>query len=84
MRRHPLNAEARTRALSATCLAGTAKAIALKCGILQEDRQYIEMPSGKIMMEDGKPVGDLAMEGPDFHDPDLQGVGSSFLFSGHI
>ena len=66
MRRHPLNAEARTRALSATCLAGTAKAIALKCGILQEDRQYIEMPSGKIMMEDGKPVGDLAMEGPDF------------------
>lgn len=45
---------------------GTAKAIAEKCGILQLDRKYRDATGNILMGEDGKPLGDLAMEGPKF------------------
>ena len=45
---------------------GTAKAIGMKCGILDLEREYVDQAGNVLKGDDGEPLRDVAMEGPAF------------------
>jgi magnesium-transporting ATPase (P-type) len=45
---------------------GTAKAIGMKCGILDLEREYVDQKGNVLKDEHGEPLRDVAMEGPAF------------------